>query len=499
MSGVSRRRDAAPARREILVNGSPWETRVAVLEDGIVQTVQIENVADRGGLVGNIYLGKVTRVLPGLQSAFVDIGQAKGAFLHVADLPVDTNSAPTPTPPVPIEQRVYVGQTLLVQVLKDPVGTKGARVSMRISLAGRLLVLLPHEHEFGVSQKIARAERVELRERLPRLLDAGDGCGFILRTQGEQATDDELAADAAELRVAWAAIEDGAKRQPPKTLLHRDPTLLQRVLRDLVTDATAKVLFDSSAQWEEMIAFAERTMPDLKPRLQRYDEAQPIFEQHGVEAELRAALGRKVGLPSGGHLVIDQLEALTVIDVNTGTFVGHRQLAATILRTNLEAAREAARQLRLRNLGGIVVVDFIDMQSAAHQDQVLAALHEQLARDAVKTTVGPFSALGLVELTRKRTRESLAQQLCETCAACHGQGRVPSARTVSYKVLRTIDQQFVPDSMAGLRVLAAQPVVEWLHNHATIHLDALRSRLGVPITLLIDPSLRPDDHAVVLL
>ncbi len=487
-------------RQEILVNGSAWETRVAMLEDGVVQTIQIERTADTSGRVGNIYLGKVTRVLPGLQSAFVDIGQSKGAFLHAADLPVDVGSVSAQlVPPVPIEQRVFVGQTLLVQVVKDAAGTKGARVSMRVSLAGRLLVLLPHEHDFGVSQKIASTERIALRERMASLLEAGDGCGFILRTQGEQATDDALRADADELRVAWARIAEGALRQPPKKLLYRDPSLLQRVLRDLVTDATTAVWFDDAAQLSEMKAFAERTMPTHCAKLQHHDAPQPIFEYHGVEAELNTALGRKVGLPSGGHLVIDQTEALTAIDVNTGAFVGQRRLDATVLRTNLEAARETARQMRLRNLGGIVIVDFIDMQSDAHQQAVLAELRERLTRDGLKTTVGTFSALGLVELTRKRTRESLAQQLCAPCPACLGQGRVPTAQTVGYQVLRAIDQQPVADSRAGLRVIAAQSVVDWLQHHADAHLAVLRGRLGVPITLTVDPTLRSDDYAVVML
>ena len=488
---------AAVLRQEILVDGTPWETRVAVLEDGIVQTVQIEHAADDRGRVGNIYLGKVTRVLPGLQSAFVDIGQDKTAFLHVADLPVDAGLAEAL--PGPIEQRVFAGQTLLVQVQKDAVGGKGARVSMRVSLAGRLLVLLPHEHEFGVSQKIPVAERTALRARLALLLDAGDGCGFILRTQGEQATDEALLADATELRAAWARIADAAKRQPPKSLLHCDPSLLPRVLRDLVTEATAAVWFDDAAQLDAMTAFAERTTPGLRTKLRRHDGAQPLFEYRGVEAELRTALGRKVGLGAGGHLMIDQTEALTVIDVNTGAFVGQRHLDATVLRTNLEAARETARQLRLRNLGGIVIVDFIDMQSSAHQQAVLAELREALARDPVKTTVGPFSALGLVELTRKRTRESLAQQLCEPCPMCQGWGRMPSARTVAYQLLRAVEQQPASHSLAGLRVLAAPSVIDWLREHAETHLSALRSRLGVPIALSVDATLRPDDYAVLLL
>ena len=497
MSSAAQRSARALPRQEILVNGTAWETRVAVLEDGVAQSIQIERLEASSGLVGNIYLGKVTRVLPGLQSAFVDIGADRAAFLHVADLPVDSPSAQAAM--MPIEQRVFVGQTLRVQVLKDAVGSKGARVSMRISLAGRLLVLLPHEHEFGVSQKIAPTQRVALRERLAALLEAQDGCGFILRTQGEQATDGALRADAAELRAAWAQIEDGAKRLPPKTLLHRDPSLLQRVLRDLVTEATAAVWFDEPGQLEAMTIFADRTMPELCSKLQRHDKAQPMFEHFGVEAELRAALGRRIRLASGGHLVVDQTEALTAIDVNTGAFVGQRQLEATVLCTNLEAAREAARQLRLRNLGGIVIVDFIDMPSVAHQQAVLAELRERLARDPVKTTVGTFSALGLVEVTRKRTRESLAQQLCEPCAVCEGQGHVPSARTVGYQVLRAIDRQMASDSVAGLRVMAPPLVVDWLQHHADVHLEALRQRLGAPIALLADTALRPEDFAVVLL
>lgn len=478
------------------MNGSAWETRVALIEDGVVQALHIERAQDGGGLVGNTYLGKVTRVLAGLQSAFLDIGLDKAAFLHVADLPAEV--APDGAA-APIEQRVFVGQTLLVQVQKDAIGSKGARVSMRLSLAGRLLVLLAQEHEFGVSQRLPAAERAALRARLVELLDSGDGCGFILRTQGEHAADAELIADAAELRAVWARIQDAARRQAPKTLVHRDATLLQRVLRDLVSDTTSAIWFDARPQFDEMAAFAEHALPGAGAKLRLYDEAQPIFERHGIEAELYAALGRRVALPSGGHLVIDQAEALTVIDVNTGTFVGQRHLDATVLRTNLEAAREIARQLRLRNLGGIVIVDFIDMRSVAHQQAVLAELRTQLGRDHVKTAVGAFSALGLVELTRKRTRESLMQQLCEPCPACRATGHVLSARTVGHQILRVLARQPPAPDVSGMRVIAAAPVLDWLQAEGSVYLSALENLIGMPLTLVADSSAPPDRYDVVLL
>ncbi|MCX7255529.1 MAG: Rne/Rng family ribonuclease, partial [Polaromonas sp.] len=420
-------------QQDILINWSPQETRVAVVEHGAVQELQVERTLERG-LVGNVYLGKIVRVLPGMQSAFIDIGLDRAAFLHVADLMSSINSrhaepeapgasgAPAVTALQPIEKQLFEGQALMVQVLKDPMGTKGARLTAQISIAGRLLVFLPQDNHIGVSQKIPARQREELRQRVQAL--AGDMGGFILRTNGEDATDAELAEDIAYLRKTWARIKSASMKLPAASVLHQDLNLLQRVLRDMVLESTQTIRIDSREQFEKLKAFALEFMPATVPRLQLYSGERPIFDLFNVDQEIAKALGRRVELKSGGYLIIDQTEALTTVDVNTGGFVGARNFDDTIFKTNLEAAQAIARQLRLRNLGGIVIVDFIDMIRENHRDAVLAEFKKQLARDRIKTAVNGFSALGLLEMTRKRTRESLAHQLCEPCSVCSGKGIV---------------------------------------------------------------------------
>ncbi|NBS48444.1 MAG: Rne/Rng family ribonuclease, partial [Betaproteobacteria bacterium] len=353
-------------QQDILINWSPQETRVAVVENGAVQELHVERTLERG-LVGNIYLGKVARVLPGMQSAFINIGLERAAFLHVADLwaphveaDAAQGAARATTPPVPIERKVFEGQSLMVQVIKDPIGTKGARLSTQVSIAGRMLVFLPQDDHVGVSQKIPLEQRAALRQRLQALVGPQGG-GFILRTNGEEATDAELAEDIAYLRKTWARIREQASRQPAPTLLHQDLSLLQRVLRDLVAEQTQAIRIDSREQFESLSAFGAEFMPAAAQKLQHYKGERPIFDLYSIDEEIARALGRRVELKSGGYLIIDQTEALTTVDVNTGGFVGARNFDDTIFKTNLEAAGAIARQLRLRNLGGIIIVDFIDM------------------------------------------------------------------------------------------------------------------------------------------
>ncbi|MDB5900847.1 MAG: ribonuclease, Rne/Rng family domain protein, partial [Ramlibacter sp.] len=419
-------------QQDILVNWSPQETRVAIVENGAVQELHVERTLERG-LVGNVYLGKVARVLPGMQSAFIDMGLERAAFLHVADVwqrqPDGEPPARGGQPQVPIEKQVFEGQALMVQVIKDPIGTKGARLSTQISIAGRLLVFLPQDDHLGVSQKIPSDQRDALRRRLTKLVGEAGG-GFILRTNGEDATDEELAEDIAYLRKTWARIRASSTRLPPPALMHQDLNLLQRVLRDLVTDQTQTIRIDSREQHELLQAFGEEFMPSAVSKLALYKGERPIFDLYSVDEEIAKALGRRVDLKSGGYLIVDQTEALTTVDVNTGGFVGSRNFDDTIFKTNLEAAHAIARQLRLRNLGGIIIVDFIDMQREDHRDAVLGEFRKQLARDRVKTMAAGFSQLGLVEMTRKRTRESLAHLLCEPCPVCVGKGTVRTPRTV---------------------------------------------------------------------
>ena len=496
-------------QQEILINWSPQETRVAVIEHGAVQELHVERALERG-LVGNIYLGKVARVLPGMQSAFVDIGLERTAFLHVADLwqpPLDGESLPAHRHgggARPIEKQVFEGQTLMVQVIKDPIGTKGARLSTQVSIAGRMLVFLPQDDHVGVSQKIAPALRDALRTRVQALVRADlapgqPSGGFILRTNAEDASDAELAEDIAYLRKTWARIREAAGRQPPASLLHQDLNLLQRVLRDLVGEQTQSIRLDSREQCEALLAFGREYMPAAAERLQLYRGERPIFDLYNVDEEITRALGRRVDLKSGGYLIIDHTEALTTIDVNTGGFTGARNFDDTVFKTNLEAAQAIARQLRLRNLGGIIVIDFIDMAQAEHQQAVLAEFRKQLARDRVKTHVGSFSPLGLVEMTRKRTRESLAQLLSEPCGQCQGSGRVRTARTVAYDILREILREARQFNPKEFRVVAAPAVVEMLVDEESQHLAGLSDFIGKPIALQAESALGPDQYDIVLL
>ena len=487
-------------QQDILINWSPQETRVAVVENGAVQELHVERTLERG-LVGNVYLGKVVRVLPGMQSAFIDIGLERAAFLHVADVWQRQEGGEAPMfarkgePLVPIEKQVFEGQAIMVQVIKDPIGTKGARLSTQISLAGRLLVFLPQDDHVGVSQKIPSAERDALRARLQALVgskESGGGGGFILRTNGEDSSDAELAEDIAYLRKTWARTKEAALRLPPMSLLLQDLDLLQRVLRDLVGDHTQSIRLDSMEQFQRLRAFGQEFMPAAAAKLQHYKGERPIFDLYAIDEEIARALGRRVDLKSGGYLIIDQTEALTTIDVNTGGFVGARNFDETIFKTNLEAAGAIARQLRLRNLGGIVIVDFIDMAQAAHQEAVLAELRKQLARDRVKTTAGGFSPLGLLEMTRKRTRESLAHMLCEPCAACQGRGALKTARSVAYDILREILRE-------EFRVVAAPQVVELLLDEESPHLAGLSDFIGKPISLQAEAAMGQEQFDIVLL
>ncbi len=489
--------------QDILINWSPQETRVAVVENGAVQELHVERTLERG-LVGNVYLGKVARVLPGMQSAFIDIGLERAAFLHVADVWHRQPEGEPPAfvrnsqPQVPIEKQVFEGQSLMVQVIKDPIGTKGARLSTQISIAGRLLVFLPQDDHLGVSQKIPADQRDALRTRLQALVGAQGG-GFILRTNGEDATDTELAEDIAYLRKTWARVRDTATRLPATSLLHQDLSLLQRVLRDLVSEGTQTIRIDSHEQFTHLQAFGREFMPSAAERLQLYKGERPIFDLYSIDDEIAKALGRRVDLKSGGYLIVDQTEALTTVDVNTGGFVGARNFDETIFKTNLEAAQAIARQLRLRNLGGIIIVDFIDMGRQEHRDAVLAEFRKQLSRDRVKTMAGGFSQLGLLEMTRKRTRESLAHMLCEPCAACQGKGTVKTARSVAYDILREILREARQFDPKEFRVVAAAAVVEMLLDEESQHLAGLSDFIGKPISLRTELFASPEQYDIVLL
>ncbi|OIQ73351.1 ribonuclease G [mine drainage metagenome] len=490
-------------QEDILINWSPQETRVAIVEGGSLQELHVERTLERG-LVGNVYLGKVARVLPGMQSAFIDIGLERAAFLHVADVwhpPAEgetLSAARSSAALVPIEKQVFEGQSLVVQVIKDPIGTKGARLSTQISIAGRMLVFLPQDEHIGVSQKIPPEQREALRQRVQALV--GDpGGGFILRTNAEDASDQELLDDIGYLRKAWQRVRHGVSRLPVTSLLHQDLSLLQRVLRDLAGENTQTIKVDSLEQFGVLKAFGEEFMPAATQKLQHYKGERPIFDLYSIDQEVARALGRRVDLKSGGYLIVDQTEALTTVDVNTGGFVGARNFDDTIFKTNLEAAQAIARQLRLRNLGGIVVVDFIDMERQEHRQAVLDEMRKQLARDRVKTMCGGFSQLGLVEMTRKRTRESLAHMLCEPCPLCQGKGIVKTARSVAYDIFREILREARQFNPKEFRVVASPRVIELFLDEESQHLAGLSEFIGKPVSLQSESAMGQEQYDIVLM
>jgi ribonuclease G len=493
--------------QDILINWAPQETRVAVVENGAVQELHVERTLERG-LVGNIYAGRVARVLPGMQSAFIDIGLERAAFLHVADVHVNGGTpradhgsgSQTPTP---IERLVFEGQTLTVQVIKDPIGTKGARLSTQISIAGRLLVYLPQDDHIGISQKIGPNElREQLRARMGVLVgkpEEGGGGGFILRTNAEEATDGELADDIAYLRKTWKTIRERSFKSPAGTLLHQDLSLVERVLRDMAHDSTHSIRIDSRMQYEALKNFGELFTPTSVGKLEHYKGERPIFDLFNIDEEIARALARRVDLKSGGYLIIDQTEALTTVDVNTGGYVGARNFDDTIFKTNLEAAHTIARQLRLRNLGGVIIIDFIDMENVEHRDQVLSELKRALSRDRTRVTVNGFSQLGLVEMTRKRTRESLAHVLCEPCPVCQGKGQVKTPRTVCYDVLREILRESRQFNPREFRVVASQQVIDLFLEEESQHLAMLIDFIGKPVSLQVESNLSQEQYDIVLM
>lgn len=480
---------------EILINVTPQETRVAVMQLGVVQDLYVERDSNRG-IVSNIYLGKVKRVLPGMQSAFIDIGLERSAFLHVADIWENTHANPAR----PIEKVLSEGQTLLVQVIKEPIGSKGARLSTQLSMAGRLLVFLPQETHIGVSQRIeSEAQRDALRGQLMAALPPDYQGGYIIRTLAEAAVEPNFAADIAYLDKLWRNLQADAKTASAPQLLYQDLNISLRVLRDFVTGETSRVLVDSRTTYQKLCEFAEAYHPGALEKLEHYPGERPLFDLYGVEEEIERALSKRVDLKSGGYLIIDQTEALTTVDVNTGGFVGLRNFDDTIFKTNLEATQVIARQLRLRNLGGIIICDFIDMDTQEHREAVLAEFKKALARDHTRITVSGFSTLGLVEMTRKRTRESLAHVLCEPCPTCKGRGEVKTAQTVCYEILREIVREARQFTAREYRILAAQQVIDLFLDEESQALAQLSDFIGKPISLQVESLYNQEQYDVILM
>jgi ribonuclease G len=465
---------------------------VALIQQGAVQELQIERTRQRG-IVGNIYLAKVVRVLPGMQSAFIEIGLERTAFMHVADITQNN-------PQAQIEKLLFEGQNVLVQVLKDPLGTKGARLTTQLSIAGRNLVYLPPagtdaatEKYIGVSQRIDQPEEREaIKARLAGLMPADEKGGIIVRTSAQDASDTELEHDMHYLRTTWEKIREAVNYKAAPSLLYQDLSLAERVLRDVAGEDTTQIRVDSAENFEKLKGFATLYMPNLLDKLTLHRGERALFDLFDVDAEINKALGRRVDLKSGGYLMIDQTESMTTIDVNTGSYVGARNLDDTVFKTNLEAAQAIARQLRLRNLGGIIIIDFIDMLSKDHQESVLHELNH------ARTSVSGFSSLGLVEMTRKRTRESLAHITCEPCTTCQGKGEVKTAQTICYEILREIVREHRQFNPREFRIVAAPDVIDLFLEEENQFLAQLGDFISKPIKLQAEGSFRQEQYDIVL-
>jgi ribonuclease G len=488
---------------EVLINVTPYETRVAIVSDGVLQEIHIERESSRG-IVGNLYLGKVVRILPGMQAVFVDIGLQRTAFLHASDIVPDkpSNAGKTKTnKTLPIGQLLHDGQEVLVQILKDPIGDKGARLTTKIRIPSRFLVYMPKEAHVGISQRIEdERERTRLTESVERLLaDEGVPGGFILRTASERVADEELLMEIRFLQKVWErAVAYGKEARAP-SLIHEDSGLVVRALRDLVSRDVARIRIDSRESMERVVALGSGIIPEAVDCVEYYSDEIPIFDLYSVEEEIERSLGRRIDLKSGGYLVFDQTEAMTTIDVNTGAFTGSRNLEETLFRTNMEASQVVARQIRLRNCGGIIIVDFIDMQEKGHQRKVLQSLEQGVARDSVNTTVTEMSQLGLVEVTRKRTRESIEQLLCEPCSACRGRGVQKTPVTICYQIFRQILREVRQYDAQACRVLASNVVIDLLLDEEAGRLSDLQHSIKRPIHIQAESSFQQEQYDIVLM
>lgn len=489
---------------EILINVTPVETRVALVENGMLQEAYIERTS-RKGIVGNIYKGKVVRVLPGMEAAFVDIGLERAAFIHASDVVNGQSSdSGNDNPKVVPDIRTLLreGQSLVVQVTKDPIGTKGARLTTQLSIPSRYLVFMPGVCHIGISQRI---EDENERTRLKSLVETAAGeqtdvqGGYIIRTAAEAAASDDLIGDMKYLHRLSQSIHERIGRVQAPAVVYQDLPLFIRTIRDLIRPQTEKVRIDSRESYQRVMEFVGEFVAEFSDKVEYYPGERPIFDLYSVEDEIQKALSRKVQLKSGGYVIIDQTEAMTTIDINTGAFVGHRNLEETIFKTNLEAARAISRQLRLRNLGGIIIIDFIDMEDSEHQRQVHRMLEKMLERDHAKTKITGVSELGLVEMTRKRTTESLGQVLCEPCPICDGRGFLKTSETVCYEVFREILRINRAYDAESYLVMASQSVVDRLLDEESDNVADLETFIEKTIRFQVEPFYSQEQYDVVLL
>lgn len=506
---------------EIIINATGEETRVAFLEAGEITELYIDRKRDRG-IAGNIYKGKVIRVLPGMQAAFVDIGLEKAAFLYVSEVSAnieeyarmmedetdearlefesDTVEAvkAKKASAVLIEDLLQEGQEIMVQVIKEPIGTKGPRVTTYVTLPGRYLVYMPTIEHIGISRRIEEeTERKRLRELINRLKKPG--AGYIIRTVSEGVSNEEFKADIEFLELLWQNIQQKRDKLSAPSLLHTDLDIVFRVVRDLFTPKVDKLVVDSKQEYIQVKEFIDSFLPKLSSRVELYEKDEPIFDAYEVEIEISRALGRKVWLKSGGYIVIDHTEALTAIDVNTGRYVGKRNPEETILKTNLEAVKEIAYQLRLRNIGGIIIIDFIDMLKEKNRKKVFNVLQEALSGDKARTNILQISELGLVEMSRKRTREDLLRALCEPCSYCEGRGYLKSPTTICYEIFREIRRSAASSTSSKIMVTVNSSVANLLYDEERQGIDELEDRYKKKIIIKADPNLHQEQYDIVFI
>ena len=493
--------------RRILINTTPQETRIAVMEDNSLAEFLIERNQEKG-CVGNIYKGRVGRVLPGMQAAFVDIGLEKAAFLHASDigfpaaLPTTGNDDEVLFEPAPeqgrlrIEQQLSPDQEILVQVAKDPLGMKGARVTTHVSLPGRFLVFMPNTRHVGVSRKIEdEKERKRLKDIVQEL--AGEDEGFIIRTACEERNKKDIQSDVRFLTKLWSRIRERLESVRTPELIHQDLDLTPRTIRDFFNANTEQVVVDQTSEYRRVVEFVNQFMPRLKGRVVLYEEPEPLLDRYEIERKIRKALEPKIWLNSGGHIDIEQTEALTAVDVNTGRYVGKKDLEATVVKINLEAAREVVHQLRLRNVGGIIIIDFIDMEQAANRKKVYDALKEAVKEDRAKTSVLPISRLGLVEMTRQRTRENLGNVLLSPCPYCAGRGRIKSQPTIASEILRNIKRESAQlDNGSRITVHVHPGIANFLYDDANEALEALEREIDRNVVIKANAELHQETFRI---
>jgi len=485
--------------KELVINTTSHETRLALLESGHIAELYIERNRELG-IVGNIYHGRVIRVLPGMQAAFVDIGLEKAAFLYVADVLDEMEAvenfvevghrhdtpgeeASNERPPLPpIEELLQEGQDILVQVAKEPIGTKGARITSHISLPGRNLVFMPTVDHVGISRRI---ENEEERERLRHLVDVmrPAGTGFIVRTAAETRDGEELKTDMDYLVNLWDHISEHREDKSSPSMVHSDLDVTSKVLRDILTEDVSRIIVDNPVEHRKIVRFLNTFMPGHNFHVEEYHGSEPIFDAFSLEIEIARALGRKVWLKSGGYIIIEQTEALTSVDVNTGRYVGKHNLEDTILKTNLESIKEIAFQLRLRNIGGLIVIDFIDMEREDHREKVHAVLEEALRSDKAKTNTLKISELGLMEMTRKRVRESIGRTLCESCPYCEGKGYVKSRITTVYEIFRDLQREMRPAPGYRMTLLVHPDIASILYDDERHGIEELEKKFEKQITI----------------